>query len=143
MSPDTPHSLVGQRLGRYQIEHLIGAGGMGEVYRARDTTLGRDVAIKLPAVTGDDESSTRRLMREARAAASLDHPNICTIHEVAEEGRRSFIVMQHVDGETVAARMRKGRLGLHQVAEIAAAVGGALAYAHRRGIVHRDVKPQN
>jgi tetratricopeptide (TPR) repeat protein len=136
-------SLVGRRLGRYQIQELLGAGGMGAVYRARDTSLGRDVAIKVPAATTDDEIAGRQLMHEARAAAALDHPNICTIHEVAEADRRWFIVMQHVEGETVAARMAKRRLSSQQVVAVATEVAGALAYAHRRGIVHRDIKPQN
>src|SRR5262245_18022648 len=133
--------VAGARLGPYEILAKIGAGGMGEVYRARDTRLDRDVAIKiLPASLAFDERAGRRLLREARAAGALDHPNICTVYEAGEEGDQYFIVMQYVDGETLAGR---SRLSLDAVLTIAEQIAGALAEAHRQGIVHRDVKPQN
>src|SRR5436309_12661079 len=99
---------AGIKLGRYEIRAQIGEGGMGEVYLAEDTQLGRRVAIKLlPPETISDEHARRRLVREARAAATLDHPNICAIHEVGEEDGRTFIVMQYVEGETVDIRMKR------------------------------------
>ncbi len=134
----------GTRLGRYEIRTKIGEGGMGEVYLARDTKLDRNVAIKfLPPDSIDSEQAHKRLLREARAAATLDHPNICAVHEVAEEESRSFIVMQYVDGETLEVRMGKQRLDLATSVAIAVHVADALAEAHAHGIIHRDIKPAN
>src|SRR5438552_18140934 len=106
----SPHTMLGAgtKLGRYEIRSKLGEGGMGEVYLAEDTQLGRRVAIKLlPPETISDEHARKRLLREARAAATLDHPNICSIHEVGEEEGRSFIVMQYVEGETLDFRMTR------------------------------------
>ena len=117
---------------------------MGEVYLAHDSTLERPVAIKL--ITGfrtDQEMGRRRLLREAQAAAALDHPNICAVHEVRSEGDRSFIVMQFCDGETLAARLERGPLGADDTADVLGQVADALAFAHRAGLVHRDIKPHN
>src|SRR5687767_15567560 len=101
-------SLLNQQIGRYTILRQLGAGGMGEVYLAQDTSLNRKVAIKvLPEESVPDEQARKRLMREARAAATLDHPNICSIYEVGDGDGRSFIVMQYVDGETLDVRMKK------------------------------------
>src|SRR5438046_2036970 len=117
---------------------------MGEVYLAEDTQLGRRVAIKLlPPETISDEHARRRLVREARAAATLDHPNICAIHEVGEEDGRTFIVMQYVEGETVDIRMKRKPLDLSESLSIATQVADALAEAHAHGIIHRDIKPSN
>src|SRR5215813_1703339 len=132
------------KLGRYEIRSKLGAGGMGEVYLAEDTQLDRKVAIKiLPAESIADDRAKSRLIREARAAAKLDHSNICSIYEVTEEDSRSFIVMQYVEGETLAARIRRKPLELREAVDIAAQVADALAEAHSVGIIHRDIKPEN
>ena len=135
---------AGTRLGRYEIRSKIGAGGMGEVYLAEDTQLGRRVAIKLlsPELVAD-ERANKRLVKEARAAATLDHPNICSIYEVSEEDDRSFIVMQHIEGETLDIRMKRQQFDLPESLSIAMQVADALAEAHAHGIIHRDIKPAN
>src|SRR5262245_32594119 len=137
-------AMVGQCISHYQILSRLGAGGMGEVYLAEDLKLARKVAIKFlpPSLTADEEAR-RRLMHEARAAAALDHPNICTIHEVGDEDGRSFIVMQYIEGETLAARIARERLELRQALAIAIQVAEALQEAHQHRIIHRDIKPQN
>src|SRR3989449_8817494 len=135
---------AGTKLGRYEIRSQLGEGGMGEVYLAEDTQLGRRVAIKLlQPETLSDEQARRRLVREAQAAAKLDHPNICAIYEVGEEDGRSFIVMQYVEGETVDIRMKRKPLDLSESLSIATQVADALAEAHAHGIIHRDIKPSN
>ena len=137
-------ALAGQRLSHYKILSRLGAGGMGEVYLAEDLKLARKVAIKfLPPALMADEQARRRLLREARAVAALDHPNICTIYEVGEEAGRSFIVMQYIEGETLAERIKRERLELNEALAIAIQVAEALQEAHRHGIIHRDIKPQN
>jgi serine/threonine protein kinase/Tfp pilus assembly protein PilF len=134
----------GTKLGRYEIRSKIGEGGMGEVYLAEDTKLHRRVAIKfLPADSSTDEQANKRLLREAQAAAKLDHPNICAVHEVAEEDDRSFIVMAYVEGETLDVRMKRKPLELAESLAIATQVADALAEAHAHGIIHRDIKPSN
>src|SRR6185369_14356437 len=141
---DQGEALIGLAVGPYRIERLLGAGGMGEVYLAEDTKLDRKVAIKfLPPYLEADELAKRRLIREAKAAARLDHPNICATYEVAEEAGRSFIVMQHVEGETLAARIHRKPLALPKSLDVAIQVADALAEAHSHGIIHRDIKPQN
>ncbi|HKA21484.1 MAG TPA: protein kinase [Blastocatellia bacterium] len=131
-------------LSHYRILSKLGAGGMGEVYLAQDQKLERLVAIKfLPMDLAQDDNANKRLIREARAAAALDHPNICAIHEVGDEGGRTFIVMQYVDGETLATRIQRKPLELKEACQIAAQVADALAKAHSSGIIHRDIKPQN
>src|SRR3989441_2330120 len=135
---------AGTKLGRYEIRSKVGEGGMGEVYLAEDTQLGRRVAIKLlPPETLSDEQARMRLVREAQAAAKLDHPNICAIYEVGEEVGRSFIAMQYVEGETLDARMKRKPLDLAESLAISAQVADALAEAHAHGIIHRDIKPSN
>ena len=133
------------RLSHYQLERLIGAGGMGSVYLARDLSLDRPVAIKF--ITADksaDESARRRLLREARAAAALDHPNICTVYEVIDDpSGPAYIVMQYVEGETLATTLRRGALEPRAAMTLATDLASALSAAHRRGVVHRDLKPQN
>jgi serine/threonine-protein kinase len=137
-------SLLNQQLSHYKILTQLGAGGMGEVYLAQDTTLDRKVAIKvLPEKLVADEQARRRLVREARAAAILDHSNICSIYEVGEADGRSFIVMQYVGGETLDAQMKKKPLTLSEVCSIASQVADALAEAHAQSIIHRDIKPAN
>jgi serine/threonine-protein kinase len=142
--PRENHVLTGQRLGRYEVLAKLGEGGMGEVYLAEDTTLNRKVAIKFirQDASGSDEAN-RRLLREARAAAMLDHPNICAIHEVGEESGRSFIVMQYIEGETLDRRIRQQPLSLDQALGTAVEIIDAISEAHARGIVHRDIKPSN
>jgi serine/threonine protein kinase/tetratricopeptide (TPR) repeat protein len=135
---------VSMTISHYRIISPLGAGGMGEVYLAEDTRLGRRVAIKfLPEESIADELAKKRLIREAQAAATLDHPNICAIHEVGEEDSRSFIVMQYVEGETLANRIQRKPLELKESLDLATQMADALAEAHSRGIVHRDIKPQN
>jgi serine/threonine protein kinase/tetratricopeptide (TPR) repeat protein len=131
-------------ISRYRILKKLGAGGMGEVYLAEDTKLGRKVALKsLPADAIPDDQARKRLIREAQAAAKLNHPNICAIYEVDQEDRRSFIVMQYVEGETLATLIQRKALELDQALDIARQVADALSEAHLRGIIHRDIKPQN
>jgi len=131
-------------LAHYRIVSKIGAGGMGEVYLAQDTKLDRKVAIKfLPERLVADEQARKRLVREARAAAKLDHPNICSIYEVSEDDGRSFIVMQHVEGETLDVRMKRKPLDLSESLSLASQLADALAEAHTHGIIHRDIKPSN
>ena len=137
-------SVEGRTIANYRIERRIGAGGMGEVYLAEDTKLDRKVAIKfLPHDVASDELARKRLIREARAAAKLDHPNICAVHEVNEEDSHTFIVMQYVEGETLSSRIERSPLETAEVLDIAVQVADALSEAHSRGIVHRDIKPAN
>src|SRR5688500_7125160 len=124
----------GTTLGPYQILELIGAGGMGEVYRARDTRLNRIVAIKvLPDVVAFDPTVRARFEREARAAAALNHPNICILHDVGHHEGTEFLVMEFLDGETLKARLTRGPLSFRQVAEAGAQMADALDTAHRQG----------
>ena len=135
---------AGSRLGAYEIVAPLGAGGMGDVYRARDPRLERTVAIKvLSARLADDAAALARFEREARVVAALDHPHICGIFDVGEAGGTHFIVMPLLDGETLAARIETGRLPLDQIVRIASEIAGALDAAHRSGVVHRDLKPAN
>ncbi len=137
-------SLEGQRIGHYQIMALLGSGGMGEVYLAKDTRLGRKVALKLlPDYLTDDESRVRRFKQEARAASALNHPNILTIYEIEQADGRYFIATEFVEGETLRQRMQNGRLKLGEAIEVAAQVARAISKAHETGIVHRDIKPEN
>ena len=135
----------GTELGHYRIVRLLGSGGMGDVYLARDLTLERDVAIKLLPADGRDQDDTRgHLLREAQAAAALDHPNICHVHEVGQtDDGRAFIVMQYVEGDTLSAVLRRGPMPVRDALALGAQVAEALAVAHKRGIVHRDLKPHN
>ena len=136
--------MTGQRIGIYHVQEQIGAGGMGEVYRARDTRLGRDVAIKiLPAVFTRDPDRLARFEREARVLASLNHPNIATIHGVEEADGVPALVMELVDGETLAERIARGPLRVADALAIATQIADALEAAHEKGIVHRDLKPAN
>jgi Tol biopolymer transport system component len=134
----------GTQLGAYRIESLIGAGGMGEVYRARDTRLDRIVAVKiLPPHLRQSPELQARFEREARLVSQLTHPNICALHDVGREGTLDFLVMQYVEGESLAARLERGRVPLNQALLIGIDIAAALAHAHRQGIVHRDLKPSN
>ena len=135
---------AGMNLGPYQIQSPLGAGGMGEVYRATDTKLGRDVALKvLPAEMAQDLERLGRFRREAKSLAQLDHPNIVTIYSVEECDGVHFLTMQLVEGQPLDRLICEGGLPLEQIVEIASALGDALAAAHEKGIVHRDLKPAN
>ena len=135
---------AGTRLGPYEITALIGAGGMGEVYRATDTRLDRTVAIKvLPEHLASDPQRRERFEREARAVSSLNHPHICTLHDIGEQDGVHYLVMEMVEGETLQQRLEKGRLPLDQALEYAIQIADALDKAHRQGVVHRDLKPGN
>ncbi len=135
---------VGQRLGPYEVLSPLGAGGMGEVYRARDHRLGRDVAIKvLPAGVARDPDRLARFEREARALAALSHPNILVIHDFAREGDITYVVTELLEGETLRHRVGEGALPWRQAVETGAAIADALSAAHAAGIVHRDLKPEN
>ena len=134
---------VGSQVSHYRLERVLGAGGMGQVFLARDLTLDRPVAIKFLMAT-EDEHARRRLLAEARSVAALDHPAICTVHEVVtDESVGDFIVMSFVEGETLAARLRRGRLTPTETMALMVPLLQALGAAHRAGIVHRDIKPQN
>ena len=136
--------LTGRRFGVYEVQASIGAGGMGEVYRARDTTLGRDVAIKiLPATFSSDPDRRARFDREARVLAALNHPHIAAIYGVEESGGIRGLVLELVEGDTLAERIAKGPLPIREALTIAQQIADALDAAHEKGIVHRDLKPAN
>ena len=135
---------AGTKLGPYEIVSPLGAGGMGEVYRARDIRLERDVAIKvLPANLSSDPSLRLRLEREAKAVSKLSHPHICTLHDISHQDGVDFLVMELVEGETLEQRLTKGPLPSDQTLRYAAQIADALAKAHKLGVTHRDLKPSN
>lgn len=135
---------AGTRLGPYEITGIVGAGGMGEVYRARDTRLGREVAIKvLPANVSTDARLRERLSREARAISSLAHPNICTLFDVGHQDGIDFLVMELLDGQSLADAIEGGPLPPDKVLRYGAQIADAIAAAHRQGVIHRDLKPGN
>ncbi|HET9793974.1 MAG TPA: serine/threonine-protein kinase, partial [Thermoanaerobaculia bacterium] len=135
---------AGSRLGPYEILSPLGAGGMGEVYRARDSRLGREVAVKvLAAGTTESKERTLRFEREARAASALNHPNIVTIHDIGDEDGTVFIAMEYVDGATLRESLPGGPMPPKKILDIAVQVADGLAKAHAAGIVHRDLKPEN
>lgn len=139
-----PAASAPRELGHYRIVSPLGAGGMGEVYLATDTRLNRSVAIKiLPPGTNEDEGAQQRMLREARMIATIDHPNVCTIYEIGTDGERPYIAMQYIQGETLAQRMGRGALSLAETIDVAGQITAALAEAHARGVVHRDIKPGN
>jgi len=134
----------GTKLGPYEIQSPLGAGGMGEVYRALDTRLERTVAIKvLASHLSSSPELKQRLEREAKAISSLNHPNICQLYDIGSQAGTDYLVMEFLEGETLAQRLRKGALPLNEIFKIGVAVAEALAFAHRHGIVHRDLKPGN
>jgi serine/threonine protein kinase len=134
----------GARLGPYELTALIGAGGMGEVYRAHDTRLGRDVAIKvLPAEYATDTDRLHRFEQEARAASALNHPNILVVYDVGAHDGAPFLVTELLEGESLRERLTRGPLAARKAADLAVQVCSGLAAAHEKGIVHRDLKPEN
>jgi serine/threonine protein kinase/Tol biopolymer transport system component len=139
-----PGRFAGRRFGSYQLETLIAAGGMGEVYRAVDTRLNRTVAIKtLPEHLSDDAARRERFKREAQIVSSLNHPHICTLHDMGVQDGIDYLVLEHIDGETLQERLERGPLPLTLALEYAVQIVDALDKAHRRGITHRDLKPAN
>jgi serine/threonine protein kinase len=135
---------AGVRLGPYEILAPLGAGGMCEVDRATDTRLGRTVAVKvLPHHLAHDPQRRERFEREARAVSSLNHPHICTLHDIGEQDGLHYLVMEYVEGETLAARLDRGRLPLDQALAYAIQIAEALDKAHGKAVVHRDLKPGN
>src|SRR5438045_5538926 len=141
---DKSSALIGKLIGHYRIESLIGVGGMGEVYLARDERLGRKAAVKLlpPSLITDDTQLTR-FKNEARTASSLNHPNILTVYEIGAEGNIQFIATEFIEGVTLRVALASGRMSAHRALEIAVQVASALAAAHDAGVVHRDIKPEN
>ena len=136
--------MVGQTLSHYRIIEKIGEGGMGEVYLAEDSRLDRKVALKiLPEHLSERADRRERFEREARAVSSLNHPHICTLYDIGEQDGIHYLVMEHLEGESLAARLEKGALPLEQTLEYAIQIADALDRAHRQGVVHRDLKPDN
>src|SRR5215469_10835815 len=135
---------TGTRLGPYEILAPLGAGGMGEVYRARDSRLERTVAIKvLNSSLAASPELKARFEREARVVSQLQHPNICVLHDVGSENGIGYLVMEFLDGESLSQRLRRGPLAVPELLKIAIEIADALSRAHRAGIVHRDLKPGN
>ncbi len=136
--------MIGRTVSHYTIVEKLGAGGMGEVYQARDTRLDRTVALKvLKSAAAPSADLRQRFEREARAIAALNHPHICTLFDVGREGDSDFLIMEYCEGETLAQRLIKGPLPPEQVLRYGMEIAGALDKAHRAGIVHRDLKPGN
>ncbi len=134
----------GARLGPYEIVASIGAGGMGQVYEARDTRLDRTVAVKiLPPVFAHDPQLRQRFDREARTVAALNHPHICVLHDIGEQDGIAFLVMEYLEGETLASRLSRGPLPPDEVIRYGTEIADALDRAHRHGVIHRDLKPAN
>jgi len=150
LPPQTETSLsgtvlaAGTKLGPYVVQSLLGVGGMGEVYKARDTRLNRTVAVKiLPQSLLAGPFRRQRFEREARAISALQHPNVCTLYDIGSHDGTEYLVMEYLEGETLADLLAKGKLTLDQTLRYATEVADALDGAHRRGIVHRDLKPAN
>src|SRR5882672_4301518 len=135
---------AGVRFGPYEIISVIGAGGMGEVYRAKDTRLNRIVAIKvLPGHLSSNPQLKQRFEREARTISSLSHANICSLYDIGQQDGVDYLVMEFIEGETLAKRLDKGPLPTEQVLKLGIQIAEALDKAHRQGVIHRDLKPGN
>jgi serine/threonine protein kinase len=135
---------AGTKLGEYEVKSLVGAGGMGEVYRARDARLGRDVAIKvLPSSLSADSDRLRRFEQEARAAAALNHPNILAVFQMGTYEGAPYLVSELLEGETLREQIKRGRMSMRKAIDYGVQIARGLAAAHEKGIVHRDLKPEN
>jgi Tol biopolymer transport system component len=144
LAKNEPLSLAGKSLGHYELLSLIGTGGMGEVYRAHDVALKREVAVKvLPSSFSQNADRLRRFKQEARAASALNHPNIVTIHEIGEIDSCHFIVSEYIEGETLRQRLMRGRMDFDDVIDVTTQIASGLAAAHTVGVIHRDIKPEN
>ena len=140
----TGHDLVGQKVGSFEIVEIIGRGGMGVVYLAHDTRLDRSVAVKsIPAELQASLTAQARFQREAKLLASLNHPNIAVIHEIVEEKKSGYLILEYIPGETLAERIAREPLNLEEALSIGQQVAEAVSAAHEKGIVHRDLKPGN
>jgi serine/threonine protein kinase len=139
------HMIIGETISHYRVLALLGAGGMGEVYKAEDTRLKRAVALKfLPLALVEDHDAKQRLLLEAQAASALDHPNICTIHEIDESADgRVFLAMAYYEGETLKQRIERGAVPIEEAIDIIVQVAHGVAAAHDATIIHRDIKPAN
>src|SRR5438046_4065451 len=144
VTSERTNTLVGKLIGHYRIESLVGVGGMGEVYLARDERFGRKAALKLlPDSLTTDQTELSRFKNDARTASALNHPNILTVYEIGAEGKVQFIATEFIEGVTLRTALVSGRMSAHRALEIAVQVASALAAAHDAGVVHRDIKPEN